>query len=57
MNVSSHHFPKWHFGSRGAGALQLNQPVKVFQDSHEQIYILDTGNNRSWFKSYFKKFQ
>ncbi|CAG9529539.1 unnamed protein product [Cercopithifilaria johnstoni] len=46
VNVSSHHCPKWHFGSHGAGALQLNQPVKVFQDSREQIYILDTGNNR-----------
>lgn len=46
VNVSSHHCPKWHFGSHGAGALQLNQPVKVFQDIREQIYILDTGNNR-----------
>ncbi|VDK67554.1 unnamed protein product [Litomosoides sigmodontis] len=46
VNVSSHHSPTWHFGSHGAGTLQLNQPVKVFQDSREQIYILDTGNNR-----------
>uniref|UniRef100_A0AAF5PXK8 Uncharacterized protein n=1 Tax=Wuchereria bancrofti TaxID=6293 RepID=A0AAF5PXK8_WUCBA len=46
VNVSSHHCPKWHFGSHGTGALQLNQPVKVFQDIREQIYILDTGNNR-----------
>ncbi|KAL3994578.1 Filamin/ABP280 repeat family protein [Acanthocheilonema viteae] len=46
VNVSSHHCPKWHFGSHGVGALQLNQPVKIFQDSREQIYILDTGNNR-----------
>ncbi|MCP9261921.1 Tripartite motif-containing protein 2 [Dirofilaria immitis] len=46
VNVSSHHCPKWYFGSHGAGALQLNQPVKIFQDLREQIYILDTGNNR-----------
>uniref|UniRef100_A0A8R1XRI0 RING-type domain-containing protein n=1 Tax=Onchocerca volvulus TaxID=6282 RepID=A0A8R1XRI0_ONCVO len=46
VNVSSHHCPKWHFGSHGAGAFQLNQPVKIFQDLREEIYILDTGNNR-----------
>uniref|UniRef100_A0A915PNH2 B box-type domain-containing protein n=1 Tax=Setaria digitata TaxID=48799 RepID=A0A915PNH2_9BILA len=47
VNVSNHHCPKWHFGSNGAGTLQLNQPVKICQDLQEQIYILDAGNNRN----------
>ena len=46
--VSNHHSPVWQFGSYGVDQPHLCQPVKVCCGGigGEQLYILDTGNNR-----------
>ncbi len=48
LTVSNHHSPVWQFGSYGVDQSHLCQPVKVCCGGigGEQLYILDTGNNR-----------
>ncbi len=46
LDVSAHHNPIWQFGSFGSDAHCLRQPVRVCSGLHDQLYLLDTGNNR-----------
>ena len=46
LNISEHNNPVMKIGSKGSGNLDLIQPVSVVTDSIDNMYILDTGNNR-----------
>jgi tripartite motif-containing protein 2/3 len=44
--VSEHNNPVMKIGRKGSGNLDLLQPVSVVSDASDNMFILDTGNNR-----------